>query len=383
MTPSPTLDSIQLRGSYAERIDEAHRLSRRGELEPAAAICRRIIDRIGRLPERRRLPGSDLHDALQSASILLAEVYAQQGDWPALDEQCLRGQAAYPKHAHRWAVEPFMLRIQYGRPQEGIDGLRTLAESNPESFYIWRLLAEKAWETENRDLALMASDHAAPLATPDEAPADMASYHIVRFELFEGSGEWQQAVHEWNLACGWDKEVEEMRGMVVRMFLGAGLYDDALQYLEKEALPVIVADYYRAWIAQQRGDVVRARHLWRKLAESGHDDYEPDSPALRAESHCWLGQPDAALAILLEAVGDQGAIYAGDALALGLAWALHGDGQTAESNIKLAIARSASSPKSDPLLPALDWIDFEQLVTDEAIKATLRPYFEPPRPPAP
>lgn len=383
MTSTPILDPTHLSGSYTERVEEAHRLFQRDELEPAAAICQRVIDRIGRLPERRRRPGSDLYNSLWTASIQLAEITAKQGDWPALDEQCLRGQTAQLEHAHRWAIEPFMLRIQYGRPQEGIDGLRALAESNPGSFYIWRMLAQKALETGNHDLALRASDHAAPLATPDEAPTDMVSYHIVRFELFEASGEWQQAVHEWNMACGWEQEMEEMRGIVVRMFLGAGLYDDALQHLEGEALPVIVGDYYRAWITQQRGDVVRARHLWRKLAEADHDDYEPDSPALRALSHCWLGQPDPALAILLESVASQGVIHASDALALGLAWAMHGDAQAAESNIKLAIARHAPSSESDPRLPALDWTEFEQLVTDDAIKTALRPYFKPPRSPSP
>ncbi len=383
MTPSPTLDSFQLSGSYAERVDEAHRLLRRGELEPAAVICRRIIDRISRLPERRRLAGSDLYAALWGASIVLAEVYAQQGDWPALDAHCLWAQSTHTEYGERWAIEPHVLRIQYGQPQEGIDGLQALAESNPNNFNFWRMLAQKAWETGNHDLGLMASDHAAPLALPDEAADHMAAYHLVRFELFKARGEWQRAVHEWNLACGWDQKVEEMREMVVRMFLEAGLYDDALQVLEGQGLPAIVGDYYRAWIAQQRGDIVRARHLWRQLVEDTRRDDELDSPALRANAHCWLGQPDTALAILLESITGQRAIQTGDMLMLGLAWAMHGDGAAAEANIKLAVARSASPPKFDALLPALDWIDFEHLVTDEAIKAALRPYFEPPRPPSP
>jgi hypothetical protein len=39
---------------------------------------------------------------------------------------------------------------------------------------------------------------------------------------------------------------------------------------------------------------------------------------------------------------------------------------------------AATAADPEPLLPALDWIDFEQLVVDDTIKAQLRPFFEPP-----
>lgn len=377
MTISPTLNPDNLPGSYADRNDEARRLFNQGALDQAAAICQRIVDRISRLPERRRPHDSSLHHSLLAAFILLAEIYAKQGDWPAVDDLCLRAQAAHPEYAHRWAIEPFVLRIQHGRPQQGIDGLQALAESNPDSFYFWDTLAQKAWESGNSDLALAASDRAAQLATPNEDPDDMASHHIVRFELFQERGEWQQAVHEWDMACTWDAEMENLREVIVRMFLAAGLYDEALEHVKDEWLTDLMADYYRAWIAQQRGDTVRSRHLWRKVAEADPDHYETNSPTLRALSHCWLGQPDAALGVLLEQLADSGVMHAAQALALALAWAMHGDASAAQANIKLAVKRSATAMKPDPLLSALDWIDFEQLVQDEAIKAELRPYFEP------
>jgi tetratricopeptide (TPR) repeat protein len=352
-------------------------------MDQAAAICQRIIDRISRLPERRRPHDSSLHQSLLAALILLAKIHAKQDDWPAVDDLCMRARTLLPVYAHRWAVEPFVLRIQYGRSQEGIDGLQALAESNHDSFYFWDMLAQKAWETGNNDLALTASDRAAQLATPNEDPGDMASHHIVRFELFNERGEWQQAVHEWDMACVWDTEMKNLREVVVRMFLEAGLYDEALEHVKDEWLTDIMADYYRAWIAQQRGDMVRARHLWRKVAESDPDDYKMDSPTLRAFSHCWLRQPDAALAVLLEQVAGSGVMHAAQALALALAWAIHGDVEAAAANIKLAVKRSVTPLKPAPLLSALDWIDFEQLVQDEAIKGVLRSYFEAPRPKSP
>jgi tetratricopeptide (TPR) repeat protein len=383
MTPPTTLDPTQLPGSYAERVEEAYRLLYHGEMEAAAVICRRIIDRINRLPARRRPFGSDLYDSLRSAAIALAEIYAKQGDWAALDEHCRSAQTSHPEHADRWAIEPFLLRIHNGQPQEGIDGMLALAESNPDSFNFWRVLAQQAWEVGNHDLALMASDHAAPLALPNEAADDMASHHLVRFQLFKARGEWQQAAHEWSLASRWDEEVEVTREEVVRMFLEAGLYNDALRYLEVNTLPTIVGDYYRGWIAQQRGDVVRARHLWRKTVEGEYPGTDhQDFVALRALAHCWLGHSDAALAILLEDVSRNGVLDEMTAFALALAWAIHGDVHAAEGNIRLTLARAGTALQPARRLSGLYWINFEQLVQDEAIKATLRPYFEPPRPPS-
>ncbi len=190
----------------------------------------------------------------------------------------------------------------------------------------------------------------------------MASYYIVRFKLFRRRGEWHEAAQEWNMACAWDEGMEELREAVVRMFLEAGLYDDALDYLDDESLTAIVANYYRAWIAQQRGDLVRARHLWRKIVEADPNDDDLDNPVVRALAHCWLRQPDAALALMLEELASGGLLSMAEALALALAWAMHGDAAAARGNVKLAIERQPSAAQPSKLIPALDWIDFEQLV---------------------
>jgi len=376
MPSSPTLSPDNLPGSYQDRLEEAHHLYGRGEMDQATAICQRIIARISRLPERRRPDNSALHNALMAASILLAEIHAKQGDWPAVDDLCTRGQAHHPVYAHRWAIEPFVLRIKYGQHQQGITGTQALAEANPDSFFFWRMLAQIALDVDDLDLVLAASDRAIRLAQPDEDPDDMASYHIVRFKLFRQRGECHAAAQEWIMACAWDDEMDELREAVVRMFLDAGLYDDALDYLDDESLTTALADYYRAWIAHQRGDQVRARHLWRKIIETDPKDDDLDNPVVRALAYCWLRQQDAALALLLEELASGGLLSMAEALALALAWAMHGDAAAAHGNVKLAAGRQPSSAQSSKLMLALDWIEFEQLVEDEAVKAELRPYFE-------
>lgn len=376
MPSSPTLNPSYLPGSYEERNDEAHHLFNQGELDQAAVICRRITERISRLPERRRGDGSLLHTVLMEASILLAEIHAKQADWSALDDLCTRAQAAHPVYAQRWAIEPFMLRIRYGQPQAGMRGLQALADSEPDSFYLWRTLAQAAVDAADLDLALDASDHAQRVMTGEEDVEDIVSYHIVRFRLLKWRGQWYEAAREWRSACLLDDEMEELRDEVVRMFLTAGLYDEALDYVDDEVLGAMAANYYRGWVAHRRGDQVRARHLWRKIVESDAD--EEDNPPVRAIAYCYLRQTDAALATMMDYIGAGGAVDVPEAMTLALAWAMHGDVDAARSNLQMAAKRAASAAGPGPLLPALDWIDFEQLVADDAIKAQLRPFFEPP-----
>jgi tetratricopeptide (TPR) repeat protein len=377
MPSSPSLNPNYLPGSYEERNDQAHHLFNQGELDQAAAICRRIIERISHLPERRRADGSALHTVLMEASILLAEIHAKQADWPALDDLCMRAQVRHPVYAQRWAIEPFMLRIRYGQPQAGIRGLQALADGEPDSFYLWRTLAQAAVDAADLDLALDASDHAQRVMTGEEDVDDIAPYHIVRFRLFKWRGQWYEAAREWRSACLLDNEMEELRDEVVRMFLAAGLYDDALNYVDDEVLGAMVANYYRGWVAHRRGDQVRARHLWRKIVESDPD--EEDNPPVRAIAYCYLRQSDAALAAMMDYIGNGGAVDVPESMTLALAWAMHGDVDAARSNLQMAAKRAATEAGSGPLLPALDWIDFEQLVVDDAIKAELRPFFEPPK----
>lgn len=378
MPSSTTLNPSTLPGSYEDRYAAANDLVRRGELEPAAALCARLIDRISSLPARRRPLNSQLDKVLLGAYILLAEIRARQGDWPALDDLCQRARQAYPAYADRWRIEPFMLRVDHDQPREGLEGLQALTESEPESLFLAMTLARAALSLEDLPLAEWALDRAEPLAAGSGDPEALAELHFGRFHLLRERGQWREAAQAWDAARALDPDAEDAREVVVRMLLGAGLLDDALRYVEEDALTPVVANYYRAWIAQQRGDQVRARYLWRKIVEKDPAEDDAVTPVVQASAYCWLRQPDAALGLLLKGVSAAGVLEAPELIALALAWAMHGDGEAARANLKLASQRLSTPRRPDRLLLAVDWIDFEQLVDDDAIKAELRPFFQAP-----
>jgi tetratricopeptide (TPR) repeat protein len=210
----------------------------------------------------------------------------------------------------------------------------------------------------------------------------VAQVHIWRFHLYREQGRWHEAARAWEMAVEEDPDYAYSAEMVVQMFMQAGLTKEAEEYLDEAVLGTALMAYYRGLIAQQRGDSVRARHLWRETIAATEEDEEESDPALRGMARCLLGEPRLALAELLEDYQVSRTYRLRTALVLALAWAMEGDLQAARTNLDLAKASATGTLYRPGLLDAFDWRNFEALVTDAAIKEALRPYFEA-APPAP
>jgi tetratricopeptide (TPR) repeat protein len=371
-----SLAPAQLAGSYLDRMATALDLIEAGDLDQAEAIVERVIDRLGRLPERKRKRDRDLGKLLISARSILVDIKARQGEWEAVDTLCQRMMQLDEESASAWLYRPWNLRINFGRTAEGLAGMRTLAEQEPENFGVWLRLAGLALEVDDDALAEYALQRSEALAPLHESPEAMGDLHLSRFYLLWRRRQYHAARAAWETALAYDPEIVDIQDAVVRMFIEAGLLDEALQFVDDDVLTEPLADYLRAWIANQRGDYVRARYLWRSIIEIGPEETEFDIAVLQAMAYCWLRQPEAALTLLLQMTERNREVRFLDAMALALAWAMHGDKEAAHANLKLASKRSAPEANPDRLLGYFHWLDFEQLVADDAIKAELRPYFE-------
>lgn len=362
----------QIPGSYYDRIMEARWYEERGELEAAVAIYERLVARLSNLPERRRSAGSDLNYFLVAAASDLATIKASLGDFEAARLLCEQLQTWDPEDVDWWRQRLYTLYIDQGQVEEGLAGLRQLADSEPDKFEHWNVLAAAAMGARQFDLAGQALDRAvvlAPLAKDEDAPAQV---HLNRYNLYRQMRRWREAGNEWDKALELDNGLRETQEHVVRMFLGAGMWDDASRYVG-DALPKPVEEYYQGYLAYRRGDKVRARFLWRKVVEG---DHAGDRTVLNAQAMAWcyLGEPRKALTLLLRDVSASRELAARTALILTLAWAMEGNLEAAKAD--LGVATQDLSDISRSKLPLLDWYDFEQLVQDEAIKAELRLHFE-------
>ena len=371
-TEQPKLRLPDIPGSYYDRIMEARWHESNGEVEEAVAIYQRLVARISNLPERRRAPGSDLNYFLVAAASDLATIRATQGDFEAAQLLCEQLQIWDPDDGDWWRQRLYTLLIDQGQGEEGLAGLKQLADSEPDKFEHWNVLAAAAMGERQYDLAEQALDRAAflaPLAKDEDASAQV---HLTRYHLYRLQRRWKEAGNEWDKAVELDADIRETQEGVLRMFLGAGLWDDAGRYVG-DPFPKPVGEYYQGYLAFRRGDKVRARILWRKVVEA---DHAKDRAVLNAQAMAWchLDEPTRALSLLLHEVSASREIPARTALVLTLGWAMEGNLEAAKADLGMAIR--GLSDTVGTRFPLLDWYDFEQLVHDEAIKAELRPHFE-------
>lgn len=364
--------AIVIPGSYADRLMEARWHQEHGEWEEAGAIYQRLVDRLARLPERRRAEGSELHEYLVAAAAGLAATRSYLGDLEATDRICAQLEGWDPTKAGGWRRYAFLLRIEFGQVEAGLLGLLRLAEDEPDNADTWLVLADSANTTRHFDLADQAIDRAAALAAGSDDDDLRVEVHLARFTLYRLQRRWKEAGAEWDAAVALNPDVEEMQETVVRMFLEAELWDDA-QRAVQDAFEEPLTMFYEGYIAYRRGDKVRARALWRKVvqAETEEDGRQPYAQAM---AWCYLGAPGEALRLLLEEVSSDRQVNVRSATILALAWAMQGNLEAALAN--LGAAKKSLHSVADDKLPWLDWYDFDELVRDDALKAALRPFFE-------
>ncbi len=370
-TPQHQVPTIP--GSYYDLITTARAYMTQRAWAEAAALQERVIARISRLPPERRRPGSDLAYFRVAAMADLVETRAELGDYAAAIELCRELQKLDPDQPAYWRRRIPLLRIQQGEVAEGLADLRALAEAEPDDLEHWIALAQQSIDHRAPALAEEALQRAEELADQRDGDKVNALVHFTRYRLYRQQERWAEAVAAWQTASVWDEEMGvRTRESIVRMLLEADLLDAALDLINDD-MDAAIADFYRALIAYRRGDRIRAQHLWRTITQVdlGTKDI---NPALIGLAYCWLGEPRAALAYLLDTAVVQSEYTVLNAVVLGIAWAMLGNLEAAQTNFALAV-QGVQLYVATGKLSRLDRWQLETLVGDEAIKAALLPYF--------
>lgn len=371
-------------GSYLDRIDEARRHMDRQEWQEAATILQRVVQRINGLPEQRRLPHSDPAEFRNLAASSLVTALAKLGDWEGATELCRHLQEWDEETIDHWRRQVHVLEMERGDVETGQEGLLAIATAEPDRFWHWMALAQESLMRDQtryvEDALAQAERLAGRVETAEDDLSAPGLVHVWRFYLYRLQGRWDEAGEAWRLAASSDAEIAENQEIVVLMYLEAGLPEKAERYLDEAVLGKNLVLYYQALIAYQRGDRVRAQHLWRQALAAIDEDEEYVNPALRAMVLCHLGESRLALAELLEDYQASRTYSVRTAIALALGWAMEGNLEAALTNLELAREGAMDTPHHQGLIDAVDWLHFEQLVADAGIRETLRPYFKAPAP---
>lgn len=368
------LDVPNIPGSYYDRIMEARQLMIQERWDEAAAIYVRILDRLLRLPERRRRPDTAQHGFLVAAAADLQEVRAEQGDYEEAVALCRQLQDWDPDNAAFWRREIARLRIDIkGEVDQGLQEMLALAEAEPRDLDHWLDLSRYAIDQGRFELADDALARAERLALEASDEDGVVAVKLAYVDLSRAQERWLEALATWRAALAMDERVDVSRELIVRMCLAAGLLDEAQGLLDDESLGVPIANLYRAYLAVRRGDRVRAQYLWRQVAEADLEE-NPEALLAQALAFCWQGQPARALSLILQRMQPGADLPPRWPLIMALAWGIQGDVKSARFNLSLA-QRHLSSDKQGRL-SALDWYDFDALLEDDEVRAALIPYFQ-------
>lgn len=369
---SRSRDIPNIPGSYYERIIEARHLMEHERWDEAAIIQERIIDRLLRLPERRRQPGSDQALFLMATSADLHLVRIEQGDFDAARALCRQLETWDAKNSTLWRRRFYRTYTREGKIDEGLDGLRQLTESDPDDWGNWLTRAHETIAAGRVDGVEALLEQALSLARADADDNDLALVYFGFYRLYVEEKRWDEACDAWDTAVALDVGLIEIQEELLRTLIQAGEIDLALRHIDDESLSLPVADYYRALIAHQRGDVVRARYLWRQVADTDKKE-SPDALLARALAKCWLDKPLEALSELLSDVRSSKSLSGRAALTLGLAWAMQGNAEATHTNLATAARQSGDR---DGKLSSLDWYEFEHLVEEGDLKQEIKRYFD-------
>lgn len=362
---------IVIAGSYGDRLNEAQWRRDKGQLDEALAIAQRVLDRILRLPERRRAPGSELHAYQIRAAALLADVHHKLGNVTAAEELWQQLVVWDEEDEVYWRREIGSRQVERGDVEQGLEYLRALTEAFPDDVNSWLTLISVAANVGQYSLAKAYLDEAMPLIIEIDDDGDLADALMIGSLIAMETANWREAVDLWYEALDVDPALDKMAERLLRKLLLAEQYDLAHELLDDKFLPAPVTQHYQAWIAQRQGDRLRARYLWRQVAERDGDDEENTLVVVRALALCWLGRPWEAAEALLRIASEERSLRDSIAATVALAWAMLGRSEEARADL-LLVTRLG---KEVHPLSSLEWFDFDSLVTDETIKADLRQFF--------
>ena len=364
-TPRPPLHD-----SYEGLHNRARSLARAGDLDQAFALYRRLVDRLSHLSDSilaRRPELGELHRQarLEFSGLLAAE--ARYAEAIEVEQVLLETD---PDESDQWRRDLAVLRASKGDVEAGLSELQALAQESPDKPERWIMLG-----IESRLAGRLPESQAAlnrALEVCQEWDTDnLADAHYQRFLLFKEMKQLDDAMAAWEEAVRQNPEVGRTVREVYTTLTVAGRYSEAQRYIARDE-NALQAGLQQGLIASLTGTQVDARQAWRQVAALDPDEFEYGHDAW-VEAVLRLGDPEPALQWLQDSLPK----YASPRLfALsGLAWAMREDPELASVLFQQAINLMRRQRPVKQKLDSADWHLLDSLVTDDEIKATLKPYF--------
>ena len=343
------------RGDYQEALAGYHRLAQRlNTLKPAVLERRPELSRLHVLCQAQQATILHWQGELEQALDLYKELTEKD-----------------PANRDLWHQAMGMVMIDMGQTEAGLDELRARAVASPGDAIAWLTIAQECEALGRHDEAEENFERAMNNATTPEAKNEV---FLAVFDYHRAQGQVDEAMEAWNKAWQDRDSHPDYIFPIYQMMWENGDFDSAREYLNKERNP-LRKGFYRGWFAFEQQDLETAHSQWRKVAKMAPLKYEEGHDAW-AEAALRSDISSQEIISVLQAVQQAGAMTIRGLILLAVAEARHGHVDHALS--VLAAAQNIglrSRPRQEKLVLS-SWQLVDDLLSDEAAKNQMRPFFE-------
>ncbi len=367
------MDTPQLSGSYEALFEQVEYLLKAGERDEAQRILERLHKRLNGLSEKVLARRPELEDLRVVVNSVLASVYREQSrfdDAVELYEQLI---ASTPETEHTdWKHALATLMLDKGEINAGLDALRELTIAHPNDLTLWLSLGSALIHQKLYDEAETAMKHAITLKTDNDE--DLLAAYTLLFLVYKQTKNYDAAEKIWERRWQISKDEEKETMPLYEMFFGAGDFEKVEYWLEKEK-DTLIAGFYRAQLAQRRGDE-NAVKLWKKVAAQNPNQFGRGWD-MCAEAQLRSGEdPQKVLETILESVSLQRVSMRG-VLLMAVAQLLLGNTEAVHDTLQRYVkGLQEDGIAENARIPYEHWQLFSELAAENPGVAEFEPYFE-------
>ena len=360
---------IWLPDSYESIYRRAQQLILIEDYEGAIGEYRRVFKRLASLQPSLLERRPALRNFFLDAGMKLTQLLREEGEY----EEAIQVKELLiekdPDNRDRWRREIGELLIERGDVEGGLKFLRDLAEEEPSDALNWIFLGQRCAGLERFEESLAYLQKGIQ-ATKRKRERGLGWLSVA--DLQRRAGRYDEAAEAWERAAEGDPQQAGGVAWIYLMFIEAGQYPKARQYLAREENKFL-SNFYAGWISWLQGNRAGARRVWRLVA-----GWEPGKNF--PEQECWaeaclrIGQAEKVPPVLEPFLAENPATPK-ILLLLAAARAALGDVEAARAPLGEIQRRLERARARETRIGPEEWRLFDAVVEDEAIKSELAEYF--------
>jgi len=359
---------MQLNDSYESIYEYANSLVANGQWEEAVQEYRRILNRLSKLSPQTRSRQPNLDDLLGRVSLEITTLLMRMGDYDQAIEISDKLVDVFPDGQSYWKRNRAFCLAQKGEVDQALSELQFLAQEEPNDFLIALNLGQVYSMRKAYDEAIEHFNRAIDLTDKKEMKT-LVCHHLLN--IYTTLGQSDKVAETWQRNVSFDSFAQVTIPDIYDYYLRTGEIQRATALVIEDEDP-LRRGLYSGLIDYAEGSRESAEREWGKVIRREISE-ETEGLEFWMEAGLRVGQAQRVIDKVTP-IFAAGKVTIGPALLFGIAWAMKGDVERADSFFH--VVRDSLTWKKGDLLSFREWELLDSLVQDETVKAALRHHFD-------